>query len=65
MESDYQYPTTGERMSPKEWAEKGKPDLNQSAIARKEAILSQRSAARFDPVLDKALRERFNIHLPE
>ena len=64
MEVDYVYPSTGERMSPKEWVEKGKPNLNQSAIARKEAILSQRSAARFDPELDKALRQRFNIHLP-
>ncbi len=64
MESDYQYPTTGERMSPKEWAEKDKPDLNQTAIARKEQILSQRSPARFDPMLDEKLRSAFNIHLP-
>lgn len=64
MESDYVYPTTGERMSPKEWAEKGKPDLNKAAIARKEEILATRSAARFDPELDLALRAAFNIHLP-
>ncbi|MEM7733154.1 MAG: trimethylamine methyltransferase family protein [Pseudomonadota bacterium] len=64
MESDYVYPTTGERMSPKEWAEKGKPDLNKAAIARKEEILATRSAARFDPELDKRLRAAFNIHLP-
>ncbi len=64
MESDYVYPTTGERMSPKEWAEKGKPDLNKTAIARKEEILATRSAARFDPELDKRLRKAFNIHLP-
>ncbi|MEM6409811.1 MAG: trimethylamine methyltransferase family protein, partial [Pseudomonadota bacterium] len=63
MESDYVYPTTGERMSPKEWAEKGKPDLNKAAIARKEEILATRSAARFDPELDLALRAEFNIHL--
>ncbi|MEM6455168.1 MAG: methyltransferase, partial [Acidobacteriota bacterium] len=56
--------TTGERMSPKEWAEKGKPDLNKAAIARKEEILATRSAARFDPELDKELRAAFNIHLP-
>ncbi|MEL7279027.1 MAG: trimethylamine methyltransferase family protein [Pseudomonadota bacterium] len=64
MESDYVYPTTGERMSPKEWVEKGKPDLNQSAIARKEQILATRSNARFDPQLDQAIRAAFNIHLP-
>ncbi|MEO0773379.1 MAG: trimethylamine methyltransferase family protein [Pseudomonadota bacterium] len=64
MEIDYVYPTTGERMSPKEWAEKDKPDLNKAAIARKEAILATRSAARFDPELDQKLRAAFNIHLP-
>ncbi|MDO6480644.1 trimethylamine methyltransferase family protein [Shimia thalassica] len=64
METDYVYPTLGDRSSPKEWNEIGKPDLNKKAIARKEEILSQPSAARFDPALDMALRERFNIHLP-
>ena len=64
MQSDYVYPTTGERMSPKEWVEKDRPDLNQSAIRRKEAILSESSAARFDPLTDKAIRDRFRIHLP-
>ncbi|CUJ95793.1 trimethylamine:corrinoid methyltransferase [Shimia thalassica] len=63
METDYVYPTLGDRSSPKEWNEIGKPDLNNRAIARKEEILSQPSGARFDPALDKALRERFNIHL--
>lgn len=64
MESDYVYPKTGERMSPKEWAEKDKPDLNQSAIRRKEAILAEPSLARFDPLTDRAIRGRFRIHLP-
>ena len=27
MEQDHVYPTLGDRTSPKEWAEKGKPDL--------------------------------------
>ena len=64
MERDCVYPTLGNRMSPKEWAEKDRPDLIENAIARKEAILATRSAARFDPEQDAAIRERFNIHLP-
>ncbi len=64
MERDCVYPSLGNRMSPKEWAENDKPDLIAGAIARKEAILATRSEAAFDPVLDSALRERFNIHLP-
>jgi trimethylamine--corrinoid protein Co-methyltransferase len=63
MESDYVYPALGDRTSPKEWVEVGKPNLVQKAIERKEEILSEPSAARLDPALDMALRERFNIHL--
>lgn len=65
MEKDYVYPSLGDRTSPKEWAEIGKPDLNKAAIKRKEEILSKPSAANFDAALDSALRERFNIHLPK
>ncbi|MCT4608614.1 MAG: trimethylamine methyltransferase family protein [Pelagimonas sp.] len=64
MQKDHVYPTLGNRSSPKEWAELGKPDLIQNAIKRKEEILSQPSRARFDPELDQAIRARFNIHLP-
>ncbi len=64
MQQDFVYPTFGDRTSPKEWAELDKPDLIEKAIARKEQILSQASQAQFDPILDQALRERFNIHLP-
>ena len=64
MQADYVYPTLGDRTSPKEWAELDKPDLVEKATAKKEQILGQRSTARFDPALDIALREAFNIHLP-
>ena len=64
MQADYVYPNFGDRTSPKEWAELGKPDLIAKAVARKEQILSERPAARFDSALDMAIREKFNIHLP-
>lgn len=64
MQTEYVYPTLGDRTSPKEWAEVGKPDLNSRATERKEAILAEPSAARFDPALDAELRKRFRIHLP-
>ena len=64
MEQDHVYPALGDRSSPKEWDELGKPDLIEKATARKEQILGQRSAASFDPMLDKALRDAFPIHLP-
>ncbi len=63
MQKDFVYPAVADRSSPKEWAEKGKPDLIAKAMARKEEILSKPSTAAFDPILDQQLRERFPIHL--
>ena len=65
MQRDHVYPTLGDRTSPKEWAEIGKPNLLKKAKARKEYILSQKASARFASDLDQALRARFNIHLPQ
>ncbi|MEM6307778.1 MAG: trimethylamine methyltransferase family protein, partial [Pseudomonadota bacterium] len=63
MQSDFVYPGMGDRTSPKEWAENDKPDLIEKAIARKKDILAQPSAVAFDPLLDRAIRDKFNIHL--
>jgi trimethylamine--corrinoid protein Co-methyltransferase len=63
MQTEYIYPTLGDRASPKEWEENGKPDLIVNTIARKEAILAEGSKALFDPVLDQSIRKRFKIHL--
>jgi trimethylamine--corrinoid protein Co-methyltransferase len=64
MQTEYVYPHLGDRTSPKEWAERGKPDLLERAVAKKQEILATRSAARFDAATDAAIRARFNIHLP-
>ena len=64
MQSDFVYPSFGDRTSPKEWAELEKPDLLVNATKRKEEILSEKSAALFDPELDAKLRQLFKIHLP-
>ena len=41
MQTEYVYPDVGNRMSPKEWNEAGKPLLLDRAIARKNAILAK------------------------
>lgn len=64
MQSDYVYPALGDRGSPKEWMENGKPILLEKARARKLEILSHPSLAAFAPALDARIRARFNIHLP-
>jgi trimethylamine--corrinoid protein Co-methyltransferase len=64
MQTDYIYPALGDRSSPKEWVEKGRPDLIAKAIAKKQAILAEPSRAAFPADVDRAIRARFPIHLP-
>ena len=64
MQRDHLYPRFGDRSSPREWEERGKPDLVAKATARKQEILAMRSPARFDAATDRAIRARFPIHLP-
>ena len=64
MQADHVYPVMGDRTSPKEWAEKGKPDLVEKAQAKVRDILAAPSQARLDAATDAAIRKRFVIHLP-
>ena len=63
METDYVYPALGDRTSPKEWAENGKPDLIEGAKARKDAILAEPSRAALDQATDARIRQSFPIKL--
>ncbi|MGR3505793.1 MAG: trimethylamine methyltransferase family protein [Paracoccaceae bacterium] len=60
MQTEYIYPEIANRMSPKEWAEAGKPDLLRVARARMDRILAQ-SGSQIDPVTDAAVRAKFQI----
>ncbi|MGY3436847.1 MULTISPECIES: trimethylamine methyltransferase family protein [unclassified Marinovum] len=64
MQTDYVYPSLGNRSSPKEWEEQGRPELLARATARKEEILASRAPARLAPDLDREIRARLPIHLP-
>jgi len=61
METEYVYPKVGNRMSPKEWQEAGRPGLMDRAMARTEAILST-APCRVPPDVDLAVRRAYNIH---
>ncbi|MEO0676986.1 MAG: trimethylamine methyltransferase family protein [Pseudomonadota bacterium] len=63
MEKDFVYPRLGDRTSPKEWDENGKPDLVEKAVARTKELLAAPCEAALDPATDAAIRDRFNIHL--
>lgn len=61
MQTEYTYPVLGNRMSPKEWNEAGRPELLPAATARKDAILAT-APSQIGPELDKAVREKFPIY---
>jgi trimethylamine--corrinoid protein Co-methyltransferase len=61
MQTEYIYPTLGNRMSPKEWNEAGRPMLLDRAIQRKHDLLA-RGVSQIDPATDAAIRAQFNIH---
>jgi trimethylamine--corrinoid protein Co-methyltransferase len=64
MESEYVYPELGNRMSPKEWQEAGKPDIVANAIALKKEILANYHPEHISSDLDAKIRAQFPIKLP-
>ncbi|MDX8346528.1 trimethylamine methyltransferase family protein [Cognatiyoonia sp. IB215446] len=61
MQTEYIYPNIGNRMSPKEWAEAGQPELIAQAIARKNRILEE-AQIQVSPEFDAAIRTDYNIY---
>jgi trimethylamine--corrinoid protein Co-methyltransferase len=64
MQREYIYPLLGNRMSPKEWNEAGKPDIVERATAKKREILSTYFPDYLPRAIDDALRARHDIKLP-
>jgi len=64
MQTEYLYPELGDRLSPNEWAEQGKPVLLDKALARKKEILENYFPGHVSDEVDRQIRERFNIFLP-
>ncbi len=64
MQKEYVYPLVANRMSPKEWAEAGKPDLVERATARKREILATYFPEYLPREIDQAIRAKHDIKLP-
>jgi len=64
MQSEYVYPALGDRTSPKEWDERGKPDIVETAVRRKAEILASHFPRHIPDVLDREIRGLANILLP-
>lgn len=63
MQSEYIYPDFFNRMSPNDWNDAGKPRALELAIAKKNELLANYFPTHIDDEKDRAIRERFNIHL--
>jgi trimethylamine--corrinoid protein Co-methyltransferase len=66
MQTEYFYPEMGDRFSPKEWNERGKPDILTRAIAEKKRVLAERFPRHVSRAVDDRLRAQFGdlIKLP-
>jgi trimethylamine---corrinoid protein Co-methyltransferase len=64
MQRDYVYPVVGNRMSPKEWNEAGKPDIVETAAKKKREILSTYYPGYLSAEVDAHLRAHHDIRLP-
>jgi trimethylamine--corrinoid protein Co-methyltransferase len=64
MQTEYLYPTVGDRSSPKEWEEKGRPQLLDRARQRLEDILKSHYPTHIPRHVDDQIRARFPVRLP-
>ncbi|HEV7252908.1 MAG TPA: trimethylamine methyltransferase family protein [Mesorhizobium sp.] len=65
MQTEYFYPAVGDRFSPKEWNEKGRPDILQRAIEEKRRVLSSIFPRHVPKAIDDHLRATHaNVKLP-
>jgi trimethylamine--corrinoid protein Co-methyltransferase len=64
METEYLYPSVGDRLTPSEWEEKGALDIRVRAREQARHILASHFPENIPPDADRNLRERFPIRLP-
>jgi trimethylamine--corrinoid protein Co-methyltransferase len=64
MQKEYVYPLLGNRMSPKEWNEAGRPDILERATAKKRSILSTYYPPHIPKAIDDEIRRHHDIKLP-
>jgi trimethylamine--corrinoid protein Co-methyltransferase len=65
MQTDFVYPEIGDRRTIDEWEDDGSKDIREVARERTRQILKQHYPRHISPVLDRKLRDNFDIRLPE
>ena len=64
MQSEYVYPAVGDRTSPKEWLEAGKPELLTRACEATARLLAEHFPRHVPDEMDTRLRAEFPIRIP-
>ena len=63
MQTEYLYPTVGDRRSPNEWLEQGATDVIQRATRKVEEILTTHFPSHVSEAIDAEIRRRFPVKL--
>ena len=61
MQTEYVYPAIGDRSSPKEWEELGKPNLVEVATKRKDEILASFNPTHIPEAIVEKIRSNYNL----
>ena len=64
MQREYIYPSIGDRTSPNQWVELGRPTIVEHAARKLGAILASHFPTHISDSVDAAIRERLPIRLP-
>ncbi|HEY3852581.1 MAG TPA: trimethylamine methyltransferase family protein [Steroidobacteraceae bacterium] len=63
MQREYIYPTVGDRTSPNEWVDQGRPTVVERASRKLESILASHYPTHLSDSVDAAIREKLPIRL--
>ena len=63
MQSEYVYPEIGDRSSPKDWVEQGKPLFGDRAHRKVRETLAQHYPGHITQSIDDAIRQQFPVKL--
>ena len=63
MQREYIYPTVGDRTSPNEWVDQGRPTVVERAKRKLDAILASHYPTHIPDSVDEAIRARLPIRL--
>lgn len=65
MQSDFVYPQIGDRRTINDWEDDGSQDIREVARARTREVLKQHYPHHISAEMDRKLRDKFDIRLPE